>query len=65
MGYKLSLLCPFYFALLSCQLAQMSFADANFVHELLNKTKNEASPSFTFTFRYVDDVSFISLKKSI
>ena len=26
MGYKLSLLCPFYFALLSCQFAQMSFA---------------------------------------
>ena len=26
MGFKLSLLCPFYFALLSCQFAQMSFA---------------------------------------
>ena len=26
-GYKLSLLCPFYFALLSCQFAQMSFAE--------------------------------------
>ena len=26
MGYKLSLLCPFYFAPLPCQFAQMSFA---------------------------------------
>ena len=29
MGYKLSLLCLFYFALLSCQFAQMSFASPN------------------------------------
>ena len=32
MGYKLSLLCPIFFALLSCQFAQMSFAFTIYNH---------------------------------
>ena len=61
MGYKLSLLFPFYFTLLSCQFAQMSFTGLGITEEFLFSLKSVIKFSLKWVTSCHSYVRFISL----